>query len=160
MRAYFSFFSIMGIVLIAYTLLSIYSIQSVAGGETENAQLLLDRMYFQRKGAQWTFWDSVSKGGLEGLAIWESGTESLGGSSWIGNFLDTQQAFVRFRNESVVAYSLSKENVEDFLEVGKTVSMHSARQLKDVAIQTIILNKNPRAATSFVVRPGDYLEIK
>lgn len=158
MKAYFSFFSIMGIVLIAYTLLDIYSVQSAAGGEAENAQLLLDRMHFQRKDAEWTFWDSIEGKGLEGLETWEKAAERLGGSSWIGNFLDTQLAFVEYRNESAVAHGLEKENVEGFLEVGRTISMHSARQLRDPAIETVILNARPRAATAFVVRPGDYLE--
>lgn len=147
----------MGIVLIAYSLLGIYATEMARSGETENAQLLLDRLYFQRKDAEWNFWKAAAVG-PERLEVWERATERLGASSWVGEFLDAKVAFVEYRNESWGAKGLNAKDAGEFIEGGKTIVMHGSLRLREPAIETVILNPRPRAATAFVVRAGDYLE--
>ena len=74
MKAYFSFFPILAIVLISLLLLNIYSIQEGLAQESENAQLLLDRIYFSRADAEESFGGAALEG-PEALANWEKAIE-------------------------------------------------------------------------------------
>jgi len=90
MRGYFSFFPMLAIVMISYLLLGIYSVHSGLSEESENAQLLLDRIYFLKADAAHSFCRAAREG-PEALENWEKAIER-GGSLRVEAFFGKDYA--------------------------------------------------------------------
>ncbi|MFC1454737.1 hypothetical protein ACFLQI_01470 [Candidatus Undinarchaeota archaeon] len=94
-RGYFSLFSAIAIVLMAYFMFSIYSLHSSIALEGQSTTILLDELYFARKNAEGLFWQAAinKSNNQDKMVAWEKLAESsdLSISAWVGDQLNTSQ---------------------------------------------------------------------
>ncbi|MFH1786789.1 MAG: hypothetical protein ABH829_04030 [archaeon] len=178
-RGYFSLFSAIGIVLMAYFLFSVYSLHTSILSEGRSTSILLDRLYTSRKGAETLFWEAalVKDSNDEKMLSWEAALENdqISTAAWVGDAI----------NSSALSCNLSamqlqhggtdlSDRVDDspnktyeFVDClapplsgqEDSIQVHPCNVSGIPAFAAVICFKSPEAATYFAANSGDLKSI-